>query len=278
MELERITRAKDRIASCESWLHLAGEAAAGGRKRIFLGLLSASCIVVCLLFLILLILPWLGSGVYWLRHVSIFVGIAGIFALSGICLVLVFHIYTGRPLPGISGVRHLCIRLFLPLMEIVGKAAGLDKALVRRSFIKVNNELVCASAGPVQPEKLLILIPHCMQATSCKIRLGSDLANCVNCGNCQIGAIRKLAQESGCKAAIATGGTIARRIVAELRPACIIAVACERDLTSGIQDSYPIPVFGALNERPFGPCHDTRASLSGLTAAIAYFLDQKNIS
>ena len=57
------------------------------------------------------------------------------------------------------------------------------------------------------------------------------------------------------------------------KPRCIIAVACERDLTSGIQDSYPLPVFGILNERPNGPCLDTLVPLDRLEEAIRLFLD-----
>ena len=45
------------------------------------------------------------------------------------------------------------------------------------------------------------------------------------------------------------------------KPNIIIGVACERDLTSGIQDSYPIPVFGIFNNRPNGPCYDTDVDL-----------------
>lgn len=254
---------------------LASQGAGGGRKRIFLGLLTATCIGVCLLLLVFLILPWIGPGYAWLRNASLISGIGGIFLLGWVCLTLVFHIYTGRQLPGIGGLRHLCIRLFLPLMEIAGKLAGIDKAAVRRSFIKVNNEFVCAMPGAIKREKLLLLIPHCMQASSCSRRLGADLSNCANCGKCQIGHIRELARLHGFRVAIATGGTIARRIVAQMRPQCIVAVACERDLTSGIQDSYPIPVFGVLNERPCGPCRDTRAPLEGLTDALAFFLEKQ---
>jgi len=71
---------------------------------------------------------------------------------------------------------------------------------------------------------------------------------------------------------IATGGTLARRVIVETRPKAIVAVACERDLTSGIQDSYPIPVIGILNERPFGPCRDTRVDLSKVATAVRFFL------
>jgi hypothetical protein len=72
--------------------------------------------------------------------------------------------------------------------------------------------------------------------------------------------------------AVATGGTLARRIVVERRPHLIIAVACERDLSSGIQDSYPLPVFGVVNERPHGPCYDTMVDLEKVEEALKTFL------
>lgn len=247
----------------------------GGRKRIFIGILCATCAVVCLLLLALLILPWLAHGGAYLRYISMAAGCIGICILSWLCLMLVFHIYTGRKLPGISGVRHAMTRLLFPLMEIVGKTCGIDKNIIRRSFIKVNNEFVLADFKIVAPEKLLLLLPHCIQASSCPRRLVFSLNNCANCGKCQIGYLRKLADTYGFKIAVATGGTIARRIVVELKPAYIIAIACERDLSSGIQDSYPIPVFGVLNERPCGPCMDTLAPLPVLMHALSFFLDRE---
>lgn len=244
----------------------------GGRKRIFIGLLSITCLVICALLFIVLILPWLAQDPGYLRYFSISVGATGIIAFGWLTLMLVFHIHTGKNLPGITGVRHILIRILLPLMEMVAKAAGIDRSLVRRSFIKVNNEFVVSNYRPVPPERLLLLLPHCMQASSCSHRLVNSLTNCAACGKCQVSFLHKLSQKYGFNAAIATGGTIARRIVVECRPKRIVAVACERDLTSGIQDCYPIPVFGVLNERPFGPCHDTLAPMPDLCSAISFFL------
>ena len=87
-----------------------------------------------------------------------------------------------------------------------------------------------------------------------------------------MGSLLDLRDRYGIQFAIATGGTIARRIVVQTRPRCIVAVACERDLTSGIQDSYPLPVFGVLNQRPCGPCLDTLAPLTALEEVIRLFL------
>lgn len=249
----------------------------GGRKRIFIGLLCAACAAICLVLFLILILPWLANDPGYLRYLSITLGALGIASVSWLGLMLVFHIHTGKNLPGIKSVRHALIRFLLPMMELLGQRVGVNKALVRRSFIKVNNEFVLANAGAVAPEKILLLLPHCIQASKCPARLTYSIDNCKNCGACQIGTLRAWAKQYGFKLAIATGGTIARRIVVECRPRRIVAVACERDLTSGIQDSYPIPVFGVLNERPCGPCRDTLAPLQELESVLAFFLGKENL-
>ena len=65
---------------------------------------------------------------------------------------------------------------------------------------------------------------------------------------------------------------IARRLVLERRPRCLVAVACERDLTSGIQDVAPMPVLGVFNTRPFGPCIDTDVAIPEVEAALRELL------
>ena len=246
----------------------------GARKRIFIGLMLASCLVLCLGLTVFLILPWSDAlnGVVWLEHLSLVVGLVCIGALMWLCLMLVFHIYTGKALPGARSVRHVTIRLFFPLMELLAKFVGIDRGKVRRSFIKVNNELVLSRRRPVKPHQLLLLLPHCVQRSSCPHRLVHNADHCQRCGQCPVGALLDLRDKYGIKFAIATGGTIARRIVVQTRPSCIIAVACERDLTSGIQDSYPLPVFGVLNMRPNGPCLDTLVPMDALEDVIQLFL------
>ena len=44
--------------------------------------------------------------------------------------------------PGVGSVRHVTIRLFFPLMELLAEVVRMERRRVRHSFIKVNNELV----------------------------------------------------------------------------------------------------------------------------------------
>ena len=81
-----------------------------------------------------------------------------------------------------------------------------------------------------------------------------------------------LADEMGFHFFIVTGGTLARQTVKKIRPKAVMAIACERDLTSGIQDVYPLPAVGVLNIRPNGPCFNTHVDIEQVREEIKKFL------
>jgi hypothetical protein len=160
----------------------------------------------------------------------------------------------------------------------VGKLCGVSKDKVRRSFIEINNQLVLAQHPRVTSDKLLLLMPHCLQFHECQFRITGNSVHCKRCGKCPITGLVELSEKYGVGLAVATGGTLARRIVVERRPRMIIAVACERDLSSGIQDSYPLPIFGIINRRPHGPCYDTQVDLEKVEQALTIFLTPEEVA
>ena len=207
----------------------------GTGKRLFIGLVIGTAILLCVLLLLIWLVPTIGFAAIhpWLPFIAGIVFGGAILGILWLSVGLVLHAYTGKPILGTSRLRGITIRLLLPIMELMGRMMRIPVAAVRRSFIKVNNELV--------PLK--------------------DVLN--------------LRDTYGVQVAIATGGTIARRIVVQARPKLIVAVACERDLSSGIQDTHPLPVFGVINERPNGPCLDTFVSIRRLESAIRHFIGMK---
>lgn len=62
---------------------------------------------------------------------------------------------------------------------------------------------------------------------------------------------------------------MARQIVYKTRPKAVLAIACERDLMSGIQDVYPLPAVGVLNIRPNGPCYNTHVDIEAVKEELA---------
>jgi hypothetical protein len=244
------------------------------KTRIFILLLLLSCLVLVGLAFVLWWVPFVGlANIHPRLPLVLAIVFAGfvLFGLGG-ALTLVLTIVRGKNLFFNRRIRGVVIRILFPLLVVVGKCLGIGKREIRRSFVAINNRLVMAEARRVRPEKLLILLPHCLQNHECDVRITGDVGNCKACGKCKIKNLVALAKRFNVSIAVATGGTLARRIVVEKRPDVIIGVACERDLTSGIQDSFPIPVFGILNQRPFGPCFDTDVDLRMVERGLMTFL------
>jgi uncharacterized protein len=245
-------------------------------KGTFIFLLLVTCVLMTGLALLLWWVPYVGlENIHPATPLILAVALGGIvlFCLGG-ALTLVFTILHGKNLFFNRRIRGVVIRILFPLLVVVGKCLGISKAETRRSFIAINNQLVLAEAGKVPAERLLLLLPHCLQYHDCKVRIIFDVENCEACGKCRIKDLVALGRKYGVPVSVATGGTLARKIVVEKRPEVIVAVACERDLTSGIQDTYPIPVFGIFNRRPFGPCYDTDVDLALVEKGITTFLDR----
>ena len=126
----------------------------------------------------------------------------------------------------------------------------------------------------MKPEDILILLPHCLQNTDCPYKITGNIDNCKRCGLCPIDHLLDIRDQYHTKMFVATGGTLARRIVHQVKPKMVIAVACERDLSSGILDIKKIPVVGILNERPNGPCMNTRVSVKDIEETIQFFIQE----
>ena len=115
----------------------------------------------------------------------------------------------------------------------------------------------------------MILLPHCLQNSDCPHKITIKVDNCKRCGKCDITEILELAERYRAQVRVATGGTLARKYIKEIKPQAVVAVACERDLSLGIRDiSGNIPVLGVLNSCPQGPCINTTVDLIKMEQAI----------
>jgi len=244
------------------------------RKRVFIFLLLVTCLLLLGIAFLLWWVPYVGlANIHEYVPVILAVLLGCVVLISlGAVLTLVFTIIRGKNLFFNRRIRGVVIRVLFPLLVGVGRCFGIKKSEIRRSFVAINNQLVMAEAGKVKPEQMLILLPHCLQNHDCAVRITGNVHNCKLCGKCKIKDLATLSEKYHVHVAVATGGTLARKIVVEKRPRIIIAVACERDLTSGIQDAYPIPVFGIFNRRPFGPCFDTDVNIDLVEKGMKTFL------
>jgi hypothetical protein len=243
------------------------------KKRIFIGLIVFTVFLITAITVGLYLIPYIGlRNIHPLAPNVVCVTMGGVTGalILGVAL-LILTLIRGRELFFAAKLRGIVIEVLFPIMIVVGKLLGMSKEKVQQSFVEVNNLLVKAKCSDAKPGRILLLMPHCLQFNDCAIKITTDAYKCQACGKCKIKDLVMLAKKHNVSLSVATGGTLARRRVAETKPQAIIAVACERDLTSGIQDAYPLPVLGILNDRPFGPCFNTSVDISKVAEALEFF-------
>ncbi len=248
-----------------------------GKKRLFILLGMASLLVYGAVF----------GGIWFLmtaaspavRHIAVTALAAGFVMLLIIMLLglgcLVLGLLSGSGAAWAQKLGRGIVELFYPMVHRIGRFAGISKEEIEDSYIKINNQMTVAAGRKFRPEEVLVLAPHCLQNTGCPHKITIDVHNCHRCGKCSIDGLLTIAEETGVNFVVASGGTFARKFAKEYSPKAIVAIACERDLTSGIKDMnmQRIPVVGVLNERPNGPCHNTGVQLCKVRQAIAYFTE-----
>ena len=260
MKKTRILEIQDRKLGDE-WLDWEGrlssdEQDANTGKRIYLGL-----------FLITVVGTGLGGYLLWymisprlaqfhpilpLFFGLLFIAVWGILALWFFAMIL--SIITVKDFFMVFGRKKVSITFLVPTILKLGTQLGFSRDRLSNSFVKVSNTLIRSRAQKIDPEKLLILLPRCLNKPLLR-------------------TITDFSQLRNIPVYIVAGGEKAREIVYSVRPKAIIGVACERDLLSGIQEIIDrIPVIGIPNIRPEGPCKNTLIDIHDFERAVQTFL------
>lgn len=243
------------------------------KKRVYIGLLGGSL----LFLLIAAFLVWymvINRNIVVSRIIFMVLTAAAAlaFTILGIgLLAIIIMVWKSKTTPSLENLGKIVNDALFPLTLMVGKFLGIQKEKILSSYIEVNNFLVRAKELFFPGEQIMILAPHCLQNADCPYKITIDVENCKECGRCKIGELKKLAREHKAVLKIASGGTLARKFIKEIRPSAVVAIACERDLALGIQDISAIPVIGVLNCRPNGPCFNTDVDLEWVKSAFMSF-------
>lgn len=239
------------------------------KKRLYLSLLLGSLLLVALTIGLIWVLLRQDTMLSKVLLFSITGLLAMLFIILGIgILTIVIMIIRSKTIPSMENISRLANELLFPLTIVVGRCIGINQERVQRSYIEVNNNLVESKKINLKAKQLMILLPHCLQDADCPHKITIDIDNCQHCGNCCISELIDLGSKYHALVKVATGGTLARKFIEDYRPAGVIAVACERDLSQGIQDIGNLPVYGVLNCRPNGPCFNTSVDMDQVEKAL----------
>jgi uncharacterized protein len=159
--------------------------------------------------------------------------------------VLFLSYYLRRPLlPERLAERGPFLRLMRLTSRVAARFGRRDR--VENAAVKIYNGLAVMRGRKVGQGELLLLIPRCLS----KVTLDGVLG---------------VAGKYGVPVFVATRGQLARRVIRERRPRAVVAVACERDMVSGLHDvAGKIPVLGLTMTLPAGPCKEASLDLGQL--------------
>ncbi len=145
---------------------------------------------------------------------------------------------------------------FLRLMRWTSRVAGRfgKRDWVENAAVKVYDALAIERGRKVGKGELLLLIPRCLSRAT-------------------LDGVLAIAGKYEVPVFVATRGQLARRVIRERRPRAVVAVACERDMVSGLHDvAGRVPVLGLTMTLPAGPCKDAGLDLDQLEAWVKAYV------
>ena len=218
------------------------------------GLVLVSAVAAVAVYLLA---PRLAALARWLPS-ALYTAITLFAVLGLVWLALIGIAYrTGRGLlPERLAERGLLLRT-VNLAWRVGELFGVQRDWTDHASVLVYDRLAFARSRTVSPNELLILIPRCLSRTA-------------------LDGVLDIARRYDVAAFVATRGQLARRVIRERRPRAVVAVACERDMISGLHDvAGRVPVLGLTMQLPNGPCKDASIDISKMEEFVKKYLAKK---
>jgi hypothetical protein len=129
---------------------------------------------------------------------------------------------------------------YLQVMNYTSLVARLfgKRDWVEHAAIDIYNTFAVRRGRKVGKGELLVLIPRCLSKQA-------------------LDGVLEIAGRYEVPVFVATRGQLARRVIRERRPRAVVAVACERDMMTGLRDvAGKLPVLGLTMQLPNGPCRD----------------------
>jgi hypothetical protein len=195
------------------------------------------------------IAPALPSTLWW--------GVAAIGCAAALWWLLIGASYLSSRaiLPGFAAERGLFLRVMSGTSRVAGWFGQRDR--VENAAVKVYNRLALARIRGVAAGELLLLVPRCLSRAT-------------------LDRVLEAAGRRDVPVFVATRGQLARRVIRERRPRAVVAVACERDMVTGLHDvAGRVPVLGLTMTLPAGPCKDAELDHATLEQYLDAFVVTK---
>jgi hypothetical protein len=134
----------------------------------------------------------------------------------------------------------------LQKLEQLATKVGVEEKELFQLYVETKNRSLEKKFSSTPYNQRILLLPQCLRAKDCPAELGKYGYECKECGRCSVEKIKHVTKDLGYKGTfILPGGSIAKKILVEMKPKASLGVACFKELVLG---SYLCEKLGIIGQ------------------------------
>jgi len=159
--------------------------------------------------------------------------------------------------------------LALHKLEQLATKVGVEEQELFQLYVEAKNRSLIESFAATPYNERIVLLPQCLRAKDCPAEIGEYGYECHQCGRCSVAKILQLTKDLGYKGVfIMPGGSLAKKVLVELKPKASLGVACYKELVMGSYLCEKVGVIGQGVELLKDGCINTIVNMKALKEAL----------
>jgi len=155
-------------------------------------------------------------------------------------------------------------------LEQFATKVGVEEKELLQLYVETKNRSLIQSFASTPYTERIIMLPQCLRAKDCPAEIGKYGYECQQCGRCSVAKIMQLTKDLGYKGAfILPGGSLAQKIILELKPKASLGVACSKELVLGSYLCEKMGIVGQGVELLRDGCINTIVDMKTLKEALS---------
>jgi len=137
------------------------------------------------------------------------------------------------------------------------------------AVVASHNQRVTHYLADNRPNKVLLIMPRCVQKTGCRSQVQESLDECLACRRCPLGDVAAVCDQHGLPALVAFRSQIAFDMARRQKPDLIVATACHDRLIKALRNVPEVPSLLAPLAGMDRMCINASVDLEWLDAQLA---------
>lgn len=134
----------------------------------------------------------------------------------------------------------------LQKLEQLATKVGVEEKELFQLYVETKNRSLVKNFAATPYNERILLLPQCLRSKECPAELSKYGYECQECGRCSIEKIKQVTKKLGYKGTyVLPGGSIAKKILLEIKPQASLGVACFKELVLG---SYLCEKLGIIGQ------------------------------